>query len=240
MRKFETGATRDADDSKFDYEGFLSPTVLEAYADYMHTNRFQSDGTIRDGDNWQKGIPLDAYMKSMFRHFMAVWKGHRNGDVKTDELAALMFNVMGYMHEKLKLDSKVITRQMIVESLAYASPRARQNAWDNIEESPDHYTHRYGALAHDAEAIAEETSEDPEDNKEITHNEAGDFTLIYRKGILYPHNEGYEGDVRSVAGVDGGKVVGVSEKRAQEQVEPLAPEVQSAGRCEAPICGCKW
>src|SRR5687767_12545272 len=100
MRQFETGATRDVDNNKYDYEGFLSPAVLEAYAEYMHRNRFQADGNVRDSDNWQKGIPKDVYMKSMFRHFMTVWKGHRKGDVPMDDLAALMFNVMGYMFEK--------------------------------------------------------------------------------------------------------------------------------------------
>lgn len=102
MRNFETGATRDSDTNKYDYEGFLAPSVLEAYAAYMHKNRVQADGNLRDSDNWQKGIPLDAYMKSMFRHFMSVWKGHRSGSVNEEELCALMFNVMGYLFETLK------------------------------------------------------------------------------------------------------------------------------------------
>lgn len=107
MRQFETGATRDTDEGKLDYEGFLSPAVLERYAQYMHKNRIQADGSLRDSDNWQKGIPKDAYMKSMFRHFMEVWMNHR-GLTETDmkeSLCALMFNVMGYLHEELKNES---------------------------------------------------------------------------------------------------------------------------------------
>lgn len=105
MRTFSSGATRNVDDSKFDYEGFLSPLVLERFAEYMHQHRIQADGQVRDSDNWQKGIPKDAYMKSGFRHFMDWWQHHR-GNVANEELeealCALMFNVMGYLHEELK------------------------------------------------------------------------------------------------------------------------------------------
>ena len=99
MRKFDTGATSDSDSEKLDFEGFLSPIVLERYAQYMHKHRKQADGSLRDSDNWQKGIPKDVYMKSMWRHFFAVWKSHRSGSVSKDDLCALLFNVMGYLHE---------------------------------------------------------------------------------------------------------------------------------------------
>lgn len=107
-RYFETGATRDTDEGKLDYEGFLSPLVLKRFAEYMHVCRLQSDGKLRDSDNWQKGIPLSAYMKSMWRHFMAVWSDYRRGatgkDVE-DDLCALLFNVQGMLHEQLKKQS---------------------------------------------------------------------------------------------------------------------------------------
>ncbi len=101
MRTFDTGATRDGDANKLDYEGFLSPIVLRRFAAYMHKHRVQPDGGLRDSDNWQKGIPLDAYMKSMFRHFMDVWAAHRGFDAPSMEesLCALLFNVQGYFHE---------------------------------------------------------------------------------------------------------------------------------------------
>ena len=98
-RVFPTGATRDSDTDKYDYEGFLAPGVIERYAAYMHRHRVQLDGTLRASDNWQQGIPRDAYVKSMFRHFMAVWMGHRNGCVNDDDLCALLFNVFGYLFE---------------------------------------------------------------------------------------------------------------------------------------------
>jgi hypothetical protein len=110
MREFSTGATRDGDTTKLDYEGFLSPVVLERYAQYLDKHRVQADGKLRDSDNWQKGIPKDVYMKSAFRHFMDMWKLHRTSTPLTpvgnewfeDAMCAVLFNVMGYLHENLR------------------------------------------------------------------------------------------------------------------------------------------
>jgi len=111
-RTFDTGATRGTAEDKVDFEGFLSPLVINRFGEYMHAHREQSDGTLRDSDNWQKGIPTDAYMKSAWRHFFDWWLFHRNGDrskpqfpiFMEDALCGLMFNVMGYLHEHLKKD----------------------------------------------------------------------------------------------------------------------------------------
>ena len=105
VRVFKSGATRDTDDSKLDYEGFLSPIVLERYAEYLNKNRYLKDGTLRASDNWQQGIPLDVYMKSAYRHFMDVWSNHRGFKANEDQetaLCALIFNSMGYLFEILK------------------------------------------------------------------------------------------------------------------------------------------
>jgi hypothetical protein len=105
MRQFKTGATRDTEENKYDFEGFLSPEVLERYAQYMHKHRHQTDGKLRDSDNWQKGIPKDVYMKSAFRHFMDWWKEHRGLKSREgieDALCGVLFNTMGYLYEHLK------------------------------------------------------------------------------------------------------------------------------------------
>lgn len=105
MREFDTGATRDDEAGKLDYEGFLSPAVLEAFAVYMHKHRLQADGKLRSADNWQKGMPKPVYMSSMWRHFMTCWKAHRGlptpGESHLDALMALLFNVQGYAHQLL-------------------------------------------------------------------------------------------------------------------------------------------
>ncbi len=106
MRNFETGATRNnSDQAEPDYEGFLSPLVIHRYGEYMHKHRVQANGKLRDSDNWQRGIPLTSYIKSMWRHFLDIWLFHRGGqgrDTLEDALCALMFNAMGYLHELLK------------------------------------------------------------------------------------------------------------------------------------------
>lgn len=109
IRKFETGATRDTDMDKLDYEGFLSPIVLQEFAKYMHKHRIQPDGKLRDSDNWQKGMPKNTYMKSAFRHFIDFWlehRGYKSRDGIKDALCALIFNSMGYLFEILKEEQK--------------------------------------------------------------------------------------------------------------------------------------
>lgn len=109
VRQFETGATRDTEEGKYDFEAFFSPLVLEERAAYMQRHRVQSDGGTREGDNWQRGIPFFAYMKSMWRHFFDVWKLHRGLKARTDmkdALCALMFNAEGYLHELLKKEQE--------------------------------------------------------------------------------------------------------------------------------------
>jgi hypothetical protein len=115
MRTFDTGATRSSDAGKLDYEGFLSPLVLERFARYMHLHRTQADGTLRGSDNWQHGIPQDQYMKSLMRHWMDAWQFHRGYDVMPpedwrfdkdydleDALCGVLFNAMGYLFEEIK------------------------------------------------------------------------------------------------------------------------------------------
>jgi hypothetical protein len=105
MREFDTGATRDTAEGKLDPEGFTHPLVMEQFYKYMNMNRLQSDGKMRASDNWQRGIPKEAYMKSLKRHCDDVWLEHRGFNSDNGILAALcgiMFNAMGYMHEELK------------------------------------------------------------------------------------------------------------------------------------------
>ena len=112
MRTFDSGATRSADTGKPDYEGFLSPLVIVRYGEYMQKHRVQADGNVRDSDNWQHGIPKDAYIKSLFRHFIDLWQTHRGhatrdkdtGEVvgMEDSACAILFNVSGFLHELLK------------------------------------------------------------------------------------------------------------------------------------------
>lgn len=107
-RTFESGATRDTDLTKLDYEGFFSPIVMKIFAEYMDSNRHLKDGSTRESDNWQKGIPKEAYMKSGFRHFMDWWfehRGYKSREGIDKALCGLIFNAMGYLYELHKTDS---------------------------------------------------------------------------------------------------------------------------------------
>lgn len=105
IRIFKTGATRDVEDGKLDYEGFLSPVVLKRFAEYMNVHRIQKDGSIRTSDNWQKGMPKEAYMKSGLRHTMDWWlfhRGYKGRETLEDALCGVLFNAQGYLFELLK------------------------------------------------------------------------------------------------------------------------------------------
>jgi hypothetical protein len=122
IRQFASGATRDADTDKIDFDGFLSPLVIERFGQYMHAKRKLPDGSYRDSDNWQLGIPLKDYMKSGWRHFRDWWRSHRgypttSGDDIETELCALIFNASGYLHEVLK------AKQAIAQKFSSDAPR---------------------------------------------------------------------------------------------------------------------
>lgn len=112
IRKFESGATRDTDDGKLDIEGFLNPLVLKRFSTYMHRHRIQGDGSLRDADNWQKGIPYDQLMKSFLRHVLELWVYHRGGEIQPAKekdpqdveeiLCALLFNIQGMLLQFLQ------------------------------------------------------------------------------------------------------------------------------------------
>jgi hypothetical protein len=109
MRNFETGATRNDDSDKLDYEGFLSPFVLREFGEYMHKHRLQADGKLRASDNWQKGIPQEEYLKSMIRHVMDLWVDSRKGlsdQTTVETLCAVLFNTQGMILEILRAQGK--------------------------------------------------------------------------------------------------------------------------------------
>lgn len=104
MRTFETGATRDTNDDKPDYRGFLSMKAIRRFGAYMLKHRQQADGTLRASDNWKKGIPQEAYVESGARHFVEWLDAIEDGRTQdAEELAcAIWFNIQGWLHERMK------------------------------------------------------------------------------------------------------------------------------------------
>ena len=104
VREFDGGASRNSDEGKLEYAGFNSSVVDLAYAKYMHKHRFLEDGTMRDSDNWKKGIPQKQYIKSLVRHTMDVWlenRGYKSRDGKIDAICGVLFNAQGWLFEEL-------------------------------------------------------------------------------------------------------------------------------------------
>ena len=122
IRTFTSGATRNDDPDRLDFEGFISPAVIHRFGEYMHKHRFQTDGSLRDSDNWQRGIPKAQYVKSAWRHFLDWWAISRKAPVREQDveeaLCALMFNTMGYLHEILKEKGEI---EQAVRSMAKPS-----------------------------------------------------------------------------------------------------------------------
>lgn len=113
IRKFETGATRDTDKNKLAYEGFFSPIVLKAFAEYMNKHRSMPDGSIREPDNWQKTYGEKHYqtcMDCLLRHIMDLWLEHDgfpSRDGIKDALFGIMFNSMAYLYKILTDETQV-------------------------------------------------------------------------------------------------------------------------------------
>lgn len=106
-RQFKTGANRNSSNGKLDFARFLDPKVIESYAKYLLKHSHLEDGTLRDPDNWKKGMPTQTYMDGLWRHMMDVWMIHEYGEsirpengenVGVDEaLNGVIFNAMGFM-----------------------------------------------------------------------------------------------------------------------------------------------
>lgn len=115
MRGFPSGATRSSDEGKLDYEACLSPIVLKRYVQYIMKHCTQADGKQRSADNWQKGMPKEAYIKGLYRHFVDLWLHHRGYSQEAkhsieEALCAILFNTQGYLYELLRKQENLTAR----------------------------------------------------------------------------------------------------------------------------------
>ncbi len=93
VRIFATGAKRDSNKDKIRPD-LISPLMLKALGKVL------ADGAKHYGErNWEKGIPDDVFKESASRHYVQ-WM---NGEIDEDHAAKLIFNLMGWIHNR---DSK--------------------------------------------------------------------------------------------------------------------------------------
>jgi hypothetical protein len=84
----DTGGVRSVSEGRGRYD-LVSPIAMERLAKRLEW------GATKYGDrNWEKGLPLRRYAESVARHFYQ----HMHGDRAEDHLAAVMFNVMAWIH----------------------------------------------------------------------------------------------------------------------------------------------
>jgi len=131
LRLFETGASRDTLTGKLSYIKALSPIVLRRYVEYIGIHRTLPDGSLRDWDNWKKGIPQEVYLDGLARHFMSVWlilhgfpaRDNHGTVTLSDALCGIIFNSQGMLHEVImeqehgleKPEGKIGTPQAVRE-----------------------------------------------------------------------------------------------------------------------------
>lgn len=112
IRKFKGGANRDSNKGKYEYARFLSPQVIQRFAKYMDKHRTLPDGSLREPDNWKKGMPKQVLIDSKTRHDIDIWLIHETGKsirpetneeiTFQDALCGAMFNIMALLHQDLK------------------------------------------------------------------------------------------------------------------------------------------
>ncbi len=98
VREFSTGAIRDKEDGKEDYIETISWTAFRRYAQYMtDCKKRYSEG------NFKKGIPEEAYRRSLLRHISKYLINTQEGgnlEPEVDHLSACIFNIFGIIHEE--------------------------------------------------------------------------------------------------------------------------------------------
>lgn len=101
LTHFKSGAIRDSLEGKESYGETISWTAFKRYAQYM-TSKKEKYGS----GNFKKGIDIDSYEDSLMRHYQKYMENkYEGGQVETNEdhLSAIMFNVMGIMHEEERI-----------------------------------------------------------------------------------------------------------------------------------------
>jgi hypothetical protein len=110
-REFPTGAHRDMAEGKGDMFS-LPPAAL------LRLSKHYEAGAVKYGrNNYQKGIPISAFMDSLLRHAFK----YLDGQTDEDHLAAVCFNALGALQmeernpEMMDIETRVLTKEIYEE-----------------------------------------------------------------------------------------------------------------------------
>jgi hypothetical protein len=91
-RQFNSGAVRDDNKGKIRPD-LISPLMLKSLGKVL------AEGAEHYGErNWEKGIPQEVFKESASRHYLQ-WM---NNETDEDHASKLIFNVMGFIHNRDK------------------------------------------------------------------------------------------------------------------------------------------
>lgn len=100
--EWDTGSKRDSRVGKGRYD-LLPPHAIRRLA------QLYERGADKYGDrNWEQGQPLSRYLDSGMRHLFAVL----NGEVDEDHAAAVVWNLMGYMETKHRIEADLLPESL--------------------------------------------------------------------------------------------------------------------------------
>lgn len=95
---FESGAIRDSQEGKEEYQEAISDLTLRRYALYM-----LSQAKKYGKGNWKKGISSESYSNSLDRH-LNKYRIKKNWGIDiepgVDHLSAALFNLQGLIHNE--------------------------------------------------------------------------------------------------------------------------------------------
>ena len=101
-QQFATGAVRDAAADK-PRVGLISPVALERLGEWL------GEGAKKyDDRNWERGIPIQRSVESLFRHLLA----YMDGRWDEDHMAAVMCNAMFIMHTEAMIARDVLPPEL--------------------------------------------------------------------------------------------------------------------------------
>lgn len=101
-REFVTGAVRDVRGGKGRFDLIPGGPLKRLAMAYER-------GAVKYNDwNWARGMPLSSFLDSAFRHLNEL----RLGEPTEDHAAAVLFNVMGYIHTLDEVDAGRLPQEL--------------------------------------------------------------------------------------------------------------------------------